>query len=178
MAIDDPKQQRGAYAAFTPIQRKALWIGKIEEVLTLDWTEKERRHLQSVIDILNVYYSIIFTNEPSLEDIDKREVLEYRWIEYARIELSWSDTLLYDLIYTPLAMNVDKEISSISFETLSSARLKSGRENFQYVDCSCGRDSECNKIGGTCRPRNCNDVVRGCGTVFNRITCNGMCGEN
>ena len=174
LAISDHNLQRAVYAAFTSSQKEALWIGKIEEVLTLDWTEKERQHLQSVLDMISIYSSIFFTNEPNSEEIDKRVIIEYRWEEYARTELGWSDELLYNLIYTPLAMDANKQIDSNIIDT---PRLKSRIESEPYYDCNCVIDKDCNKIGGTCRTRNCKKI-KVCGTLFNHVDCTGMCGED
>ena len=40
----DESRKRAAYVAFTPEQKIALWKGKVEQILTLEWSEEELEH--------------------------------------------------------------------------------------------------------------------------------------
>ena len=46
--INNISKQRGAYGAFTIKQKIALWRGKIEETLDLNWTIEEYAHIKKL----------------------------------------------------------------------------------------------------------------------------------
>ena len=173
LAIGDLTLQNAAYVAFSPSQREALWIGKMEEVLTLDWSVPERKHIQTALDLMNTYSSYIFSNEPIPQHIsDELEIINYKWETYAREELRWCSSLLYAILFTPQAMNYNKEIDT----NFNPVRLKNRSESSTPPDCKCNVDKKvgCEK-GEECRTRECRELVKLCGSIFARVSCDGMC---
>ena len=131
-------QQRAAYVAFTPNQKQALWIGKLEEVLKLDWTEKERQFIQTILEMTKVK-SFISRNDRDTEDIDTEELEIYKWTEYVKEELGWDKNLLYALIATPEVMNANKTVKSGISNLRNPSSLKSRSES---SNCECSSSDD------------------------------------
>ena len=182
IAIGDLSLQRAVYAAFIPDQKQALWIGKMEEVLTLDWTEQENQHIQSMFELIKVN-SFAFSNERVQEAFDKVEVELYKWIEYAKEELGWDNNLLYSLVVTPLAMNEKKEIIGINLnpKPIATTSLKRGYEpcspeitGTDYIWCDCSTSSDWCVSTRKCESNSNCKTTSGCGTI-GWYECNGCC---
>lgn len=180
IAIGDLVKQRAAYNAFTPNQRQALWIGKLEEVLKLDWSEQERQHIRSLLELIMVN-SFIFSSERDPEAFDKIEVEIYKWTEYTQKKLGWDKKLLYALIGTPKVMNAKKEIVEINSGMSPTLRLKSGNESGGKPTCNCSMDFDLCSIGpGTAKCREkwkgeyCDWSAWGCGPL-GLNNCSGVC---
>ena len=162
----DYAHQRGAYAAMKPEQKVQIWVGKIEEVLTLDWTEQESQHLQSVLKLIKDN-AVIFSKKRTQEEFDKFEIALYRWKEYAQEELGWDKNLLYALIATPQMMNVDKTLSDLGTPLV----LKRGIQCY----CSSERPIACT-IGYYCHAKvgTCDIMEKRCGEMW-QYDCDGLC---
>ena len=179
LAIDDYDFQRAAYIAFNPKQKQDLWIGKMEEVLTLEWSVQEREHIQSALKLLKANL-FAFSKERDQKAFDKLEVDLYKWEEFARTELGWDKELLYDLVYTAQAMNVDKKVNTEL--PAKSKRLKNRSESGlpESRVCSCNFNAQdCNLPGSTCRwwteeYSYCVKTDNGCG-LWGLRACNGLC---
>lgn len=182
IAIGDIVYQKAAYIAFTPSQKQALWIGKMEEVLKLDWTEQESQHIQSMLDLIKVN-SFAFSIDRDPEAFDRLEVELYKWIEYAKEELGWDKKLLYSLVVTPLAMNEKKEIIGINSnpKPRTTTSLKRGNEacnpeiyGTDYIWCECSTSSDWCVSTRNCKANNDCKTTGGCGTI-GWYDCNGCC---
>ena len=88
LSIDNMVYQRAAYNAFTSNQRQSVWIEKLENVLKLDWTEKESQFIESMLEFVKVN-SFIFSEELNEKDFEKIEIELYIMAEYAFEELKW-----------------------------------------------------------------------------------------
>ena len=84
LAIGDIRHQYEAYVAFTPRQKQDMRIAKMEEVLSLDWTEQERQHIQSFIEFLKDEIDFLLIPPSPLP----QKVVE--WLNYAVEEFGWS----------------------------------------------------------------------------------------
>lgn len=162
--------QRAAYNAFTPNQRQALWIGKMEEVLKLDWSKQERLHIQSMLELIKSY-SVAFSNNRDQDAFDKVKVEIYKWTEYAQEELGWNNSLLYSLIATPQVINANKEIKS---DLATPVRLKSGSESCDCNSTSSAGHLPCNYLMYQCHTGICDQTSWGCGDWWGD-GCNGIC---
>ena len=99
-------------AEFTSYQQQLLWVGKILEVLELDWTEQERRYIESILELI-VLNPVIFSNDEDYYESDsysewaeKGEELE----DYASNELGWDRELIWNLFYTLAPLLENKQI--------------------------------------------------------------------
>jgi hypothetical protein len=50
----DPTVQVAIFRAFSPNQRLDLWLKRLDQILSLEWTEKERNHLIKLRESLKV----------------------------------------------------------------------------------------------------------------------------
>ena len=172
--------QRAAYRAFTTEQKQALWIGKIQEVLKLDWTEQETKHIEYMLDFVTENLNI-FQEKINQEDRDEFEIEMYKLNEYAVEELGWKPELLYAIINTPQSINSDKQVI---FVTSSAPLLKnSGESN----DCDCnsalplleegssGIWFACHTLFNQCQVgTGCEETTWGCGGLW-LYKCDGLC---
>lgn len=172
----DERLNRAVYIAFAPEQKLDFWKEKISEVLSLNWNESERKHLESFNEILS-NNSQWFNSDLSKnkEEFEKFEIAIYKWSEYACDNLGWDKNLVGSIIASG---NKLLDINGkIQFNTNSSIRLKSGGE----FNCNCHVG---NVVFTTCGgptgmycsdSQSCEDSVYGCGAVWVE-SCNGICG--
>ena len=181
LAISDDNLRRATFIAFTPDQKRALWVGKMEEVLKLDWTVQEVQHIKYILEFIKVN-PVIFANKSDFDDVavDELDIVLYKWEEYAEEVLGWSGELLHNLVYTAQALNKNREIDS-SF--CVSARLKRGNEQtpitLTYCSCNAVRDCKGNNPKTQCRDpwdlqTSCTPSDAGCG-LFNNKSCKLLC---
>jgi hypothetical protein len=173
LAIGDYSLQRAAFVAFSPAQKQALWIGKMEEVLTLDWTEREKQHIQYLLDFIK-NNTAVFSNENGPDD--EAELLRYKWEEYAQKELGWNRELLHDLVYTPRIMNANKKVVLEPTLPRRKSSNESGTEEPKFLECYCRHPQNVGCGSGDCYHRSpkCREV-RNCGFLNIWFMCNGIC---
>ncbi|WP_029904859.1 bacteriocin fulvocin C-related protein [Prevotella sp. 10(H)] len=164
--------QRAAYVAFVPDQKKNFWMQKMDEALKLNWNEKEKAHLKEIQNYLS--RNINFSTETTKEE----NIFIYKWIEYAREELGWTDKIIYALIFDGrFLINTEGDLK-VDFQKTTT--LKTMGEQ----DCDCNYDAvftKCsNMIGFKCYkggldPKNpCREKKKGCGAFWNS-PCDGEC---
>ena len=172
LAIGDIVYMRAAYAAFTSNQRQALWVGKLEEILKLDWSEQESHHIQSILNLIKEN-SFIFSKDRDQEAFDKVEVEIYRLSEYAQEELGWDNYLWASISATPQMLNEDKTINLVKSNLRTSSTLKSRAEG-GICDCSIDSFDWCFfPVFRTCVGAPCESLGK-CGTLWT-YDCDGIC---
>ena len=109
--IKDKRQADTWTNTLTPNQKRLLWVGKVLEVLKFDWTEQERKHIQSLLEFMIV--------NPIFEDSDiKKETLVMvnqwgeDWAKYAIENLEWDTNHLYAIAGTWAVMLENKDVDS------------------------------------------------------------------
>jgi len=169
LAIGDIVYQRAAYVTFTPNQKQALWIEKLEKALKLEWSEQESLHIQSMLDLVNANL-FAFSKDRDQEAFDKVEIELYKWKEYSQEVLGWDIYLLYALVATPQMMNADK---TIKLELGTTPTFKRDGEG-----CTCSFGSDwCTFPNGDvakCLPDGCAGTSWGCGNFW-WFACDGTC---
>lgn len=166
----DEAHKQAAYVAFTQEQRVLLWLGKIEQVLTLQWSNEEVGHILRLKDFITSHQKW-FNDEILTEDQENELLLfGYQWMEKAK-ELGWTKTLSYAIITTPNNL-IDKE-GNIEFIS-NHKRVLSRSEATKKKDCNCHKTIDsCGLEGGTCDGVDCEEVKK-C-FILNLLTCNGRC---
>ena len=165
--IDDLVYMKAAYNAFTPSQRQTIWIDKLENVLKLEWTEKESQFIESIFEFVKLN-SFIFSEDRDEISFNKAEKEFYKWSVYAFEELKWDKKLLYSIVGTPQELKENKEIKS---NLKSQTKLKTRGET---IDCECSVTSDwCFGYTAECKKVDCIKSL-GCGTLF-LYTCDGEC---
>lgn len=183
--IEGEEKGRAAYRAFTPEQRYDFWVDKINEVLTLDWSDKEKKHLADLLSHIQEHPEIFVHDTPGLDD----ETLKflYLWEEKAREDFKWTTATLYAILATGHKMIDKSGVLEIPFSSNDISKTNTRSSD----DCGCSTVSDwCNGranmidsdlpptvsvqvhaecIGGGCAASNF-----GCGTLL-RYRCNGNC---
>jgi len=166
----DTNLKRAVYVAFTSEQKFLFWKGKIAEVLTLDWNEAEKKHLELLYETISDnpqwFTADISKNE---EEFEKFELFEYRWSENAKDNLGWDKHLIGSIVFSGnKLLNTKGELQT---ENTSIFRA-------DYPECECSKQSDwcanpssyCGGVGGVCYA-----TSSGCGFLWG-YQCDGMCG--
>lgn len=161
----------GAYVAFTSEQKFNFWLEKLDAVLKFDWNDAEREHIEKLQTTIKKN-SFWFKDDLNEEELEIFDLFEYRWVEYAKEELNWTDKQIASIAYTGNdILNTD---GLISMNEQKNIRLKTIGE--PSCDCTKGAFwSMCDSMisNSTCASNSCNEV-RNCGFVNSRY-CNGVC---
>jgi len=106
--IKDRSQEQMEFNKFTPFQKRALWAGKILEVLEFDWTDQEKTHLQSLLVFMVA--NPIFSEEKDPETLAKVNNWGENWGAYAIENLGWNHNLLHAIAGTLGVMLENKDV--------------------------------------------------------------------
>lgn len=178
--INDIPHQKAAFRAFLPEQRKAIWIIKLTEVLTLNWSENERRHIESLLVILNKYDGI-FSNNLTEQQHDQYLIDAYRWAEYATESLGWDKAVIRAIAGNPNKMLT--KAGMLAQNSQGRRIVKTRSESGGKADCECNLSSspddslifyDCGSSGGCYAYLNCNVSSFGC-NLFWGDPCDGLC---
>lgn len=83
----DMGTQKAIYNAMSLEQRYNLWITKLNNVLKLEWNEKEEEHLNNLLIFIE-NNKILFDNKKNDDINDEFELFMYKWKEYAK--MNWA----------------------------------------------------------------------------------------
>lgn len=180
------ERQRTAFRMLEPNLMVQFWEDKITDVLTLNWSAKERSHLQELLKLIKENGNKWFVersnckSEEELENIlSDFDIKTYRWKDYAIEILGWDDNLLYSIIGSPAKLkNVKGELLLSNDKMLSSVKTRSEPEPGD-PDCECSITSDWCSGSTSCKSSNCHIVPvgflpTGCGTLL-YYKCDGMC---
>lgn len=179
----DRDYQKASYIAFSPKQKKEIWVTKFTRVLNLDWKEDEKEHLEKLLLALDDYPNIFLTN-CSEEYKDKFKVWIYQWINDGIIHFSWSPEFMKNLLFSPnplLNKEGDIKVGTIPMANQVKTRGENTGNNpkcncnsnsnygegFAWDDCS--QDSHCVEGYRKCKTRSV-----GCGLMY-LDACDGYC---
>ena len=177
--------QPSIFYAFTPEQKQLIWLEKFQNVLSLKLTDKERDHIELLVQYINK--NKLYFEEPKLYE-DDIAIFAYKWTQYAENVLMWDKETIYNIVYDPSTVIQDPRNRLIIPEEnlhvmkvgISSGRLKTRTEQDPppSVKCSCNTVvNDCGTTGlMTCKKWNC-IAVFGCGFIFQEV-CNGGCYRN
>lgn len=177
LEVSDVTYQRGIYNAFLVDQKINLWVGKIEELLGLNWSSAEKEHLIKLQVAIkeNVNWFLVNCIE---EEQDKKDMFMYQWIDYATNKLNWQKELIYSIAFTPEMVTDSKTLLSSRTESVSSIKTRSEGGGWKQ-DCNCHNPESaqyiiCGKTGDDCFIGNCTETLWGCGWLWSE-GCNGLC---
>lgn len=180
--------QPSIFSAFTVKQKQQIWLDKYKDALKLNWTNKEREHIISLIQYIQ-NNRIYFENPKKYED--EISIFAYKWRQYAENVLMWDNNTIYNMVYDPGSLTKDSQnkliivkennISEKTDITIFTKKLKTREENTPpppTIKCSCNeKANDCGTTGlMTCRKWNC-IAVYGCGFLFQAV-CDGGCYRN
>lgn len=101
--IQDFELQKSVYALFNAEQKYIIWTEHLKEVMTLDWNPDEMLHLKRMYDFIADWPELFNGRIDTMtdEDADTFEIFIYKWQEYAKENLNWSDATIYATIASP-----------------------------------------------------------------------------
>ena len=108
--IHTDQQEKRALEQFTPFQKQALFAGKILEILELDWTEKEREYLKSLLEFIALNPVLFSDDERDTKEFSELLAKAEYFENYAKEELEWDFDLIYAVAHTLAPMNENKNI--------------------------------------------------------------------
>ena len=117
--ISDYSYQKAAYNAFTAEQKSTFWIERIEEIMLLDWNEDEINHLTDLLQFVKNHVSV-FENDSDTKEAD---IYSYKWIDYARNNLNWTDYTIYAVTMSGYKM-IDKSGTLMTQNNLKRTRSR------------------------------------------------------
>lgn len=180
----DRDLQPAIFSAFTVDQKQSIWLQKFQEVLSLNWSNKERLHIEKLVRFVSEKHC--FENPEFYED--SISIFSYKWVKYARMELKWTDQTIYNMVYDPgtVIKNEKNELVLLERNIIGRKsmgvvdRIKSRDENTPppTVKCTCNVSAnDCGSTGiMTCKKWNCS-AIRGCGFIGLEV-CDGGCYRN
>lgn len=164
----DEKLKIPIYRAFTHQQRLDFWLGKFQEVLSLDWSDAEKKHISKLIKELESHPNFV-DGYNGLSDQEKNEfdLFFYEWFEISKNEFKWSDRQLYAIVASGNTLLDTKG-------TLLVSKNKEATLSYAESNCNCSTSSDwCST--SMCEDVSCEDTFLGCGTIF-AYDCDGRCG--
>ncbi len=145
-----------AFNAMTPAQKVDFWKNKIQEVMTLDWTKKEKQHIHKLYIYLqnnpNMFEPEFLADSTKTADL---RALVAQWEVDALFDYGFTEAQVYAILYTGNKM-INKEGE---YESNYTVRLRS--------------DSEAPNESNKC---NCNSEEKGCDATCTNRTGTG-CGK-
>lgn len=170
---NDVTRQKAIYAALSPEQKKDLWKAKVENVLSLSWTEQEKAHIASLLKIID---ASPFLFDSSIQDQyeDEIDIISYKWVSFAQEELGWyREIYAIAMTFNPITRLNDQLIVD---ESLINA-IELTKTRSESLACSCHASSGITTgvcpSGFSCVTGGC-DKVRNCG-FLGANECIGLC---
>lgn len=159
----DEERKRATYRAFTPEQRYKIWVGKIQQTLTLDWNKNEKIHILKLLTYIETHPEIFNDEVMTESQYDELELFAYKWKEDAILLLKWSEKLVFAIIASPNNL-IDKdgniEIAEYRNRSISSTES----------DCNCNASWH---TYNNCYSGDCKHTEKGCGPMWT-YNCNGI----
>lgn len=190
----DMGTQKAIYNAMSLEQRYNLWITKLNNVLKLEWNEKEEEHLNNLLIFIE-NNKMLFDNKKNDDINDEFELFMYKWKEYAKNELGWDQMSLYSIyctLITPtkklendtVRLFVEEDLLSSNIpQTRSRTELIKKHDTSEVCYCStssdyCGNNNSSSTAGSYtyycssgCRSTG---EPKGCGILW-QYECDGGC---
>lgn len=93
--------KRAVYRAFTPTQRKNLWLGKFAELRQLPWSQEELAHIKKVEDFMNEHDEIFSDEKLTDEQQNVIDLFFANWSKEAERSLGWDRRIAISIAGTP-----------------------------------------------------------------------------
>lgn len=168
------------FKALSSEKKQSIWLGKLDELLKLDWTPLERSHIELAYN--KIHDNLGWYSDPSKYE-DEIDIFCYKWQEYAQDELGWDNTTIYYTIINPnpIAKSESNKCRFIRNDVSGMNGIPGVKlmgespEEPPTKNCTCSTKS--NNCGTTgimkCKKWNC-IATRGCGS-FGVEVCDGGC---
>lgn len=176
--IPDIEYKHAVYVAFTPKQKQTFWIERFQEILELDWTYDERKHIQDLFNFIKENREIFEDNEGLSDEV---LIYIYKWSEFAMEKLDWNQSTISLLTSTGYELKKEKtivKIKDIAFDSFRSAVFSHANDQTDSEACNCHVGNvlftSCPLSLQWCESGGCVTAVHGCGAFWVE-SCNGAC---
>lgn len=197
--------KRAVYRAFTPAQRKSLWMGKFTELKTLNWTEKEKSHILKAEKFFMEHDKMYSNDKLSDKEANEIDLFFATWLKEAECQLGWDKSIAVSIAGTPnhtvdtkgtieiikkglildrkkkvISWNSDVDTSEIVDTTyyVGGEIIGDSTGLGASIDCHCSDkvlNDFCFPLTCTSSWIKCNVSEKGCGWGWNQ-PCDGVCG--
>lgn len=158
----DGDLQRAVYRAFSQEQRIKFWKEKLEKVKMLNWTDEERRHIESAESFIDDHKSYFSGKKLTDEELDNVDLFFYKWQKYGIAHLGWTDRIGKSIFATGLPISDTK--GGVIYKT-----------PVPPINCHCSTESDyCEYQISPCKKDNCIYSSYGCGWIL-VYDCDGRC---
>lgn len=93
--------KRALYRAFTPAQRKEIWIDKFKELKNLDWSKEELLHIKKVEDFMCTHEELFTDKKLTDEQQNAIDMFFLNWTKEGELNLGWDKTIAISIAGTP-----------------------------------------------------------------------------
>lgn len=179
----DKSKQRAACIAFTPEEKYNFWLEKLNEVLTLNWSEDEKKHISELYNWVSQNPDIFKITNIESDEFANFEKYMYQWSEDGKSKFGWNKQIL-----SAIAMDGNKMIDT----TGNMEKRNTVKSNIRFKVTSeaigAGKTCDCNTSHNFCdnnlsgdkadcidtRTSKCIYKGNGCGWLVLE-PCNGYC---
>lgn len=93
--------KRAVYRAFTPQQRKQLWIEKFNEVKGLNWTKGEMDHIIKAENFFKEHDELYSNDKLSDKESNDIDLFFAMWLKDAETQFGWDKKIAVSIAGTP-----------------------------------------------------------------------------
>lgn len=170
--------QKEIFNALPADKKVSIWRDKFVESLELDWCDKEKKHIELLIQTSE--NNTMWYEDP-LHFEDEIDLFSYKWMDYAENELGWDKESIYNMIIDPgtVIRGCNKKIEIVEYlnNKSMSSRIKTRSESEPPPTTKCSCNTSYDDCGTTglmkCFKWNC-VAIRGCGFLGTQV-CDGGC---
>lgn len=168
------------YRTFSVDLKYKFWQKKCEELLSLEWSDAERAHINALYNFIKdrpqFFSDSYFDNEASLAEFEN---FISEWYRKAHDDLGWPRPLIYYIAVVGYKLTGDMQHN---FDDGGGLGGGSGGGGGSSNDCGCSQTNDwCDLAGETggvsCKSHTCNTTSSGCGWFW-KFSCNGICKGN
>lgn len=160
-------KKRAAYGALKKEQRINFWNRKFDNVLTLNWSLEEQKHILKARNFVMEHQDYFSGKDLTDEQQNIVDLFCYEWSEIAQNKYGWSKDTIIAIIASLDDMNEDKRL------TRSGIIDDPFDQNYTDSNCNCNKKYDFCGMTSVCVDERCTATPY-CGW-FLLSQCNGRC---
>jgi uncharacterized protein YxeA len=162
------EKQSPAYKAFTPEQKYNCWVDKLEQVKSLEWTEKEFTHICLLAETMKLEW---FEDNFRKTNFDRIDNFLKKWVDDGYSYFGWTKDEVGRMV--ACLKEVAMEDGNV---VLKEAGGGSGEAGGKKPACTCSLESDWCNGGDKCKNIPCQGHPY-CGTLW-FYYCDGRCDDS
>ena len=161
----DMEKQIPAFRAFTPKQRYDCLVDKLEQVKSLEWTDKEFAHICLLTESMQLEW---FEDNFRKNNFEKINNFLNKWVNDGYVYFGWTKDEIGRMV--ACLYDIDMEDESVVLKTGPSIGI-----GISPI-CTCSKTSDWCSWGEKCKNIGCDTRSWGCGTLL-IFECDGRCDD-